>query len=263
MEPDKEADLGVVFLSVGSYLAMCGESTLCTCRYAVDNGLVKYQEPEVKFTLQCPCGLVECYVQCADGKAGKARFHSVPSFVHTPGVSLMLPNGQSVKSNVVFGGAFYLLVDDSELGFDVKKFDYKNNMSLLANLEREANKQIKVSHPDKDIKIIAGSIIKDSRTETSYHIITLMEDCIVRGFCGSGSTTRATLDYFSGRLKLGESRLYAGVIAGGATRATPLKTCKIGRYDAVVISIEAKAYYTGRNELTFESDDDLKGGFET
>ena len=39
---------------------------------------------------------------------------------------------------------------------------------------------------------------------------------IVRGFCGSGSTTRATLDYFSGRLKLGESRLYAGVIAGGA-----------------------------------------------
>ena len=49
-------------------------------RYFVDNKIVKYQEPEAQVNLQCPCGLVQAYVQCKNEKTGSVRFHSVPSF---------------------------------------------------------------------------------------------------------------------------------------------------------------------------------------
>jgi len=50
-------------------------------RYFIDNKIAKYEEPEAQVNIQCPCGLVQAYVQCKNGKTGSVRFHSVPAFV--------------------------------------------------------------------------------------------------------------------------------------------------------------------------------------
>ena len=60
---------------------MCGHATIALGRYAVDHGIVKGVSPETIVKIQCPCGLVTAHVEYQDGKAGAARFESVPCFV--------------------------------------------------------------------------------------------------------------------------------------------------------------------------------------
>lgn len=79
-----EADLAVIFMHNEGYSTMCGHACIALARYAVDKGLVRsVTAPETKVTIECPCGLVECYT---DVTSGHTRFVSVPAFVFQTGI---------------------------------------------------------------------------------------------------------------------------------------------------------------------------------
>jgi proline racemase len=93
VKPDHpEADIAVLFMDNGDFTAMCGHCTIALGRYAVDHGLVKaLTYPETRVNIQCPCGLVETYVQTeAGGKSSRTRFLSVPAFVYATGTSIFI-----------------------------------------------------------------------------------------------------------------------------------------------------------------------------
>lgn len=92
VEPDiKEADLGVLFMHNEGYSTMCGHAVIALGRYAVDRGIIKNpSSPETMVNIQCPCGLVQCYVEYENGKTGQVRFHSVPAFAFAFGLYFIL-----------------------------------------------------------------------------------------------------------------------------------------------------------------------------
>ncbi|XP_033734645.1 trans-L-3-hydroxyproline dehydratase-like [Pecten maximus] len=83
VEPDdKDADLATMFIHNAGYSTMCGHAVIALGRYAVDSGLVRNpSSPETRVAIQCPCGLVEAFVEYKGGKTGNVRFNSVPAFV--------------------------------------------------------------------------------------------------------------------------------------------------------------------------------------
>ena len=88
VQPDlPTAHFATLFLHNEGYSTMCGHATLALARYAVDFGLVEPVSPETEVNLQCPCGLVKSFVEydVKTKSTGRARFHSVPSFVFRSG----------------------------------------------------------------------------------------------------------------------------------------------------------------------------------
>jgi len=88
-----------VFMHNEGYSTMCGHAVIALARYAVDHRRLRTTTTsppdsgprgdlaEVPVTIQCPCGLVEAFVERrADGSTtGRARFHSVPAFAFALG----------------------------------------------------------------------------------------------------------------------------------------------------------------------------------
>lgn len=84
-----DAHLGVLFLHNEGYSSMCGHAVLALGRFALDFGLVPAPPAgtrEARVNIHCPCGLVNAFVACKDGRScGPVRFHSVPAFVLASG----------------------------------------------------------------------------------------------------------------------------------------------------------------------------------
>lgn len=82
---DARAQLSVFFMHNQSYATMCGHAVISLARFAVDYGYATPVEPETRVNIECPCGLVQSYVECKDGKTGDARYQSVLGFVFQTG----------------------------------------------------------------------------------------------------------------------------------------------------------------------------------
>ncbi|XP_041354011.1 trans-L-3-hydroxyproline dehydratase-like isoform X1 [Gigantopelta aegis] len=116
-----EADIGVIFMHNEGYSTMCGHAVIALGRYAVDKGLVAARTcPETKVAIQCPCGLVQVFVQFDGNKTGSVRFHSVPAFVFKTDVAVGVEGFGEVKVDISYGGAFYAFVAAEKLGLNLE-----------------------------------------------------------------------------------------------------------------------------------------------
>ena len=85
-----EAHIGTIFMGCSDYSPMCGHATIAIARYALDHGLVpndQRREPETQVNVEAPCRLLRTFVEYDGKRAGRVRFHSVPSFVFAKGKS--------------------------------------------------------------------------------------------------------------------------------------------------------------------------------
>ncbi|XP_033734642.1 trans-L-3-hydroxyproline dehydratase-like [Pecten maximus] len=115
---NKKADIATIFMHNEGYSTMCGHAVIALGRYAVDSGLVRNpSSPETRVAIQCPCGLVEAFVEYENGKTGNVRFNSVPAFVFATDVSVDIPEYGNVTVDIVYGGAFYAFVADAQYNF--------------------------------------------------------------------------------------------------------------------------------------------------
>uniref|UniRef100_H2XL36 trans-L-3-hydroxyproline dehydratase n=2 Tax=Ciona intestinalis TaxID=7719 RepID=H2XL36_CIOIN len=261
--PDDEADLGVIFIAATLYLPMCGEALTCFARYAVDKNLVNMTTPETKIDIQCPCGIVTCHVDCTNGKAGKVRLESVPCYLHSSDIQLVLDNDVNVTVDLLYGGAYYVIVSCYELQKKLSMENFRVLEALSYDVTVKMRKYVKEKYQEDNRPFICGTIVRSHvrNSNSSEHFVNVGEMLINRGYCGSATMSRATLDYFQGHLNIGESRVYNSIVTNEGTTATVLRTANYGNKKAVIIGIQGIGFYTGKHEFTFEHSDNLKNGF--
>src|SRR3546814_4610524 len=88
---------------------MCGHATLALGKWLVESGQVPAIEPETRFFLELPCGLIEVMCRVEKGAVTTAAFDSVPAFLSRADVSLDVPGLGRVTFDLAYGGAFYAL----------------------------------------------------------------------------------------------------------------------------------------------------------
>lgn len=268
VEPDhKEADVGVIFIHNEGYSIMCGHGIISLGRYCVDKGLVKtLTTPETKVNVQCPCGLVEVYVQYDGVKSGAVRFKSVPSFVFALDFKVDVPGYGTITVDIAFGGAFYAVVDAKQYGLDVTKSRVTDIQKAAGDTTDALKKQIKLTHPESsDLAFVYGTIMTDGKDmyseEATSNICIFADRQIDRSPCGSGVTTRAAIMYARGFLNLGQSRQFK-CLTGTTFTSKPIRKVQYGPYDnAVIVEVSGHGYYTGTSVYTLEEDDIIGQGF--
>ncbi|PIK33400.1 hypothetical protein BSL78_29782 [Apostichopus japonicus] len=268
VKPDNQrADIGVLFIHNEGYSTMCGHAVISLGRFAVDYNYVKLTEPETQVNIQCPCGLVKTTVECKDGKTGAVRFESVVAFVSHTGLQVEVPGYGLVTVDIVYGGAFYAIITDTELGVNV----VDSTIEDIANAGQAVTSALQgstvIEHPDsEDLSFLYGTIITDGKDEwhaekPTSSICIFAEKQVDRSPCGSGTTGRVALQYHKGQIGLGQQRIFKNSKTMSQFTATALREATLGKYKGVVVEVKGHGYYTGEGLYIREAKDDLGRGF--
>ena len=94
-----------------------------------------------------------------------------------------------------------------------------------------------------------------------FRVLCLSLLQVDRSPTGSGVTARIALQHAKGLIALGQKRTFQNGPLGSQFTGKPVKTTKCGEFDAVVVEISGKAYYSGKSTFVVEDDDPLKNGF--
>jgi proline racemase len=74
-----DARFGFIIMEPEHTPPMSGSNSICVATALLDTGLVEMHEPETRFNIEAPAGLVPVVAHCANGKAQSITVHNVPS----------------------------------------------------------------------------------------------------------------------------------------------------------------------------------------
>ena len=242
--------MGVLFLTNSGYSTMCGHATLALGRLLVDcagsneSGLgsldvakkIPFDEKNkvAHVNLHAPCGLVHVTVPitridgvwCTD-TAKPISYLSVPSYATAistqldiptkfawPELANVGPNNNTVVFDVSYGGAFYIVIPVTSLGFQsLQSVDFKALSNATAQLKGAFNapraaqlRELSVKHPDhRDLEFLYGVIVTepdaDSQGGAENGLCFFADGQVDRSPTGSGVQARVALAIAKGGTK--------------------------------------------------------------
>ena len=257
------ADLAVLFMHNEGYSTMCGHAIIALGRYAVDKGLVAAREPLTRVNIECPCGMVIADVEVKDGKAGSVSFESVPAFLFARDAALDLGALGRVTFDIAYGGAFYCLIDAAQFGLEFGVSSVRD-FADAADALTQAAKRIALAHPEHDeLAFLYGTIITDGgsgKDAATRNVCVFADRQVDRSPTGSGVTARLAALFARGEIGVGESRKFES-LTGAQFTGEVVRTATCGPYDAAIVRVGGRAFYSGEASFTVEPDDPLASGF--
>jgi trans-L-3-hydroxyproline dehydratase len=257
-----EAAFGVLFTHHEGYSTMCGHATIALARWAVDTGRVPAEEPVTRFAIEAPCGLLRVSVDVRDGKAGRARFESVPAFVLARDLAVSV-SGRRVVADIAYGGAFYAILPASRLGLDLSATPLPELVAAAGNLTDAIRAGTPISHPDAaDLGFLYGTILTDEATpdQESANLCVFAERQVDRSPTGSGVTARVALDVLTGRSGIDLERRFRS-LTGGVFTGKALAEANVGPHPALTVEVGGEAFWMGQSTFLIDPEDPLGEGF--
>lgn len=263
MEPiNPEADLGVIYMDTNRWINMCGHATIGCATAAVEAGLVPVQEPYTRLVLDTPAGLVHTLVKVENKKALEVSLDNVPSFLFADNIAVEL-DGKTIPVSVSFGGSFFALVDAVEAGLEVSPEKVSELTQFGMKLLKKLNGQIRVSHPELNIRDVANvEIFAPPKNEGSSqcNIVISAEGQVDRSPCGTGTSAKLAALYAKRKLKKGELFVNEN-FTGARFRGEIKEEAMVGDFKAIIPTITGSAYISGVSTHLIDQDDPLKYGF--
>jgi proline racemase len=280
-----DADIAVLFMHNEGYSTMCGHGIIALTQGLIEEGLYPATQPTTIIRWETPAGLVTATADVQKGKSGEplvrsVRFVNVPSYLHAERLAIR-PRGvrlfgaaaerKALSAQLAFGGAYYGIVDASELGMRVAPEQIEGLTRAGAAITRTLRRDHTPQHPtDDSLGFVYGTIIVDSDPATSpdgraadatIRNITVFADAEVdRSPCGSGTSAILAARHALGASSVGDEIVNAG-ITGEAFGARIEGETTLGQYEAVVTSIEGRGFVTGHHSFIVDERDPLGSGF--
>jgi len=257
-----QAQLGVFFMNSKSPLVrMCGHGSIGVVTAAIEFGMIDAIEPLTTIVLDTPAGLVTGYAKVQDGTVESVSIHNVPSFLYQSTI-VDVPNLGSIQVDVAYGGAFFAMVETSDIGTSLDIRSISRLSELAIAIKDAANSQIKVKHPQEPVSTINGVRFCDKPTNQGMHIrnLTIFEGEIDRSPCGAGTSAYLATLYAKGQIKLNQECIHESII-GTIFKSKLVSKTKVGQFDAVIPEITGSAYTIGINTFVLSPNDPMKDGF--
>lgn len=261
---DPEADLGVVFMDTGGYLAMCGHGSIGAIAAALATGALERREPETIVVLDTPAGLVRARVETEGGGVGRIAVENVPAFLWRSDAEITL-GSRRLHVDIAFGGNFFALVPAHRLGLTVEPCRLRDLVRQGMEIRAAIDEQLEVVHPlEPHIDSVDLVEIYDEEPEEGIdcrNVVVFGDGQVDRSPCGTGTSAKMAALYAAGRLALGEPFVNQSII-GSCFTGRLLREESVGGFSAVVPEIAGHAYVTGLQQFVIDPDDPLKAGFQ-
>jgi trans-L-3-hydroxyproline dehydratase len=242
---------------------MCGHATIALGQWLVESGRVPVTEPETRFTLELPCGLVDLSVQVLEGRVTATAFDSVPAFLSRADVALDVPGLGDVRFDLAYGGAFYALLPASRLGLDFFETPLDRLVAAATALTEKARRALDIVHAEsEDLGFLYGTILTDDAPspEPSYNLCVFADGQIDRSPTGSGVTARLAADHALGRIGMDVERRFFGP-TGIPFTGKVVERLAAPAPDAVRVRVSGRSAHSGTAIFEIHPDDPLSLGF--
>ena len=245
---------------------MSGSNSICVATVLLNTGIVKMQEPVTEFILEAPGGLVPIKAFCENGKAKSIEIQNVTSFADKLDVNLEVEGVGTLIVDTAYGGDSFVLVNATELGFEIKPDEAKDISEIGAKITAAANQQLGFTHPENSdwshisFCELALPIFEEEGIKVSRNTVVIDPGKLDRSPCGTGCSARMAVLNVKGEMKKGDRMIGRSIIDSRFDCAI-VNEVNIGNKKAIIPSIRGRAWITGTHQLTLDSDDPWPEGY--
>lgn len=255
---------GAIIMEPTEYPPMSGSNTICVATVLLETGMVPMQEPETRFKLDMPGGVIEVRAECRDGKCLSITFRNAPAFVDRLDANIEVEGLGTLTVDIAYGGMFYAIVDAKALGFSVAPDEARELAVTGEKVRRAAREQLDVVHPEFD-HVRGVSIVQFAMPFQGPGKVT-RNTCIVspgrsdRSPTGTGTSARMAVLQARGLMEMGDVLIHESII-GSRFTGRIVELTRIGDRKAIVPEITGRAWITGEHSYYLDPTDPYPQGY--
>ena len=263
---DPRAVAGFIIMEPVHTPPMSGSNSICVATVLLEIGLVEMTEPETRFCIEAPGGVVEVTAYCKDGKAEAVRIFNHPSFVSQLDATLEVEGLGTLSVDIAYGGDSFVLVDAKTLGFSIRPDEAEDLTAVGMKLTRAATEQLGFRHPENpDWRHISfcqftNPVRDQDGVAVGRNTVAIEPGKLDRSPTGTGCSARMAVLHARGELKVGE-RFVGESIIGTRFDCRIEKTVTIAGRPAIIPSIQGRAWITDQRQLMLDPTDPFPRGY--
>ncbi|MGI9372427.1 MAG: proline racemase family protein [Hyphomicrobiales bacterium] len=264
-----EADAGFIIMEAEDYPSMSGSNCICVSTVVLETGMVQMHEPVTNMTLETPGGLVQVVAECSEGKCKRVKLTNIASYAAALDVEVDVPEIGTVKADIGFGGAFFLIVDATQFGFQIVKEEARQLVEMGEKIKAAAQQQLSVQHPDfpdPEFNQIAFTeftlpVEVNGGVKTGRNTVVISPGKLDRSPCGTGTSARLAVMHAKGELQTGETMLSRSVISSEFEARVESETTLSDGTAAIRPSIAGRGWITGFHDYVLDPEDPWPEGY--
>jgi len=263
---DPRAVMGWIIMEPEDTPPMSGSNSICVSTVLLETGIIPMQEPETRFVLEAPGGLVEVCAQCEGGKAKRITVKNVPSFADRLDARLEVEGLGSLAVDTAYGGDTFVMVDAADAGFEIAPDEARDICEAGVRITAAANEQLGFRHPgNTEISRISfcqftKPVFEESGQKIGKNTVVIRPGKVDRSPTGTGLSARLAVLYARGEAQVGDTLLASSIIDSEFLGRIEEEVL-IGTKSAIRPSITGRAWITGRTRLTLDIEDPWPGGY--
>ncbi|MGI9202361.1 MAG: trans-3-hydroxy-L-proline dehydratase [Woeseiaceae bacterium] len=245
---------------------MSGSNSICVSTVLLETGIVPMHEPETRFILEAPGGLVDVSAQCSNGKAQRITVKNVPSFADRLDATLEVEGIGSLTVDTAYGGDTFVIVDSVSAGFEITPDEARDICTAGIKITAAANEQLGFRHPGSpDISRIsfcqfALPVFEEAGQLIGKNAVVVRPGKVDRSPTGTGLSARLAVMHAKGQASLGDTLLARSIIDSEFLGCIE-EEVTVGDAAAIRPSISGRAWVTGRSQLTLDPQDPWPEGY--
>ncbi|MCW8848544.1 MAG: 4-hydroxyproline epimerase [Melioribacteraceae bacterium] len=261
---NSENDMSVLFIETSGCLPMCGHGTIGMITIAIEHSLI-IPKQKGKVRLETPAGLVLVDYTQVGNKVKSVKLTNVASYLAGENLTIERPHLGELVFDVSYGGNFYAIIDPQANFNGIENFTADQLISFSREIRTEINKKYSFEHPEN--KLISGVSHVEwtgktiSPNATARNAVFYGDKAIDRSPCGTGTSARMAQWYSKGKLKVGDQFIHESIIGSQFIGRVEEETA-VGKFKAIIPSIEGWAKITGFNTIIIDDDDPYAHGFQ-
>ncbi len=258
---EEGSDFGVLFMHNEGWSTMCGHGIIAVVTVMIETGACGDNSDKRRFVIDSPAGKVIAQAQYDVDEELLVTFENVPSFVYLENITLEV-EGKQLNADVVFGGAFYVFLNNRLLNLPQKHEHLAEFKEWGAVIKAAVEKQYTIRHPlEAGLNGIYGVIFSEESKEGTWQNITIFADRqIDRSPCGTGTSAKAAQLFSDSTIGVGGAFMNRS-ITGGIFKGEVTTETEVGEYEAVIAKVSGRANITGFHTFVLEPSDGVPEGF--
>ena len=263
---DPRALMGFIIMEPEDTPPMSGSNSICVATVLLDCGILPMREPETRFQLEAPSGVIEIAAACRDGKAERITVRNLPSFADKLDAKLEVEGLGTLTVDTAFGGDSFVIADASSLGFAVRPDEAREIAETGMRITKAANEQLGFRHPGHlgwhhiSFCQMAAPLERDADAWSGASAVTVRPGKIDRSPTGTGCSARMAVLHARGILKVGDCFIGRSIIGSRFDCRVEAET-SIGGRPGIVPSISGRAWITDTRQVMLDPADPWPQGY--
>ncbi|KXU34244.1 hydroxyproline-2-epimerase [Ventosimonas gracilis] len=256
------SDFALIFAETSGCLPMCGHATIGSITFALEQGLIKPKQ-EGQVTVDVPAGQVTASYQKQGHKIHSVRFTNVPSFLLARGLRMdFKPLGELIF-DIAYGGNFYPIIEPQAHYPGCEHFTPAQLLDYGWQLQQQVNHEFSIVHPENPgITGVKHCMWAGKPSDADGRSVVIAgSELIDRSPCGTGTSARVAQRFFKGLLKKHEPFKHESLIGSYFIGRVEEVTVLADGTQAVLPSVEGRAFITGENTIWVNKTEPYWNGF--